>query len=374
MRTMHEKRNKSAVGGPMKKAPSVLAYLYPGWVRDRAFDEWDIVISAKVSFEGHQQPKRPVRTYYYDRSNCIKDQIELAQEHGIDGFVFCWYWDVGRVLLPQALDSFMESIVDYPDFKFALMWANRAPHNNLPISRDNIDGNFYRAFSDRDIQTNHTDIKNLVEHCQSRYFYHPNYLHYKDKPLFLIFSMKDLLKFFPPIEKMSEGYFRTLFGHEPFIVSIAHGLEDWLEDAKLIGLDALTSYVLLPDWHGCELQNYERYAKRASLLWETIANLSKLPYFPAVCTGWDSTPRGKEVIMEGRNTYPWRPVVIENTPENYGRQLKRGIEFCKRHKAPFMFVSSWNEWSEGHYLEPDQDSGDRRLTLTRDIINQARAE
>jgi hypothetical protein len=360
--------------GKMKKVPSILAYLYPGWVRNRSFDEWRIVLSAKSSFKGHEQPKKPLDIYYYDQSNCIRDQIELAQEHGIEGFVFCWYWDMGSVVLPQALDSFKKAIVDYPNFKFALMWANRSPHKSLPISRDDLDGNFYRAFSDRDVKTSPKDIVDLVEYCRTNFFHLSNYLSFENKPLFLIFSMKDLLRHFPPVAKLSEGYFRTLFGRELSIVSIAHGLEDWLEDAKRIGVDAVTSYVLLPDWHGCEVQDYERYAKRASLLWENIASLSMLPYFPSVCTGWDSTPRGKEAIAEGRKTYPWSPVVIENTPEKYGHHLQRGIEFCIKQDSPFLLVSSWNEWSEGHYLEPDQDNGNRRLCITRDVLNQARKD
>ena len=53
-----------------------------------------------------------------------------AQAHGIDGFLFDWYWyaekgKAGGPFLDAALEQGFLKMQNDHDFKFALMWANQ---------------------------------------------------------------------------------------------------------------------------------------------------------------------------------------------------------------------------------------------------------
>jgi len=350
-----------------KSSIKLLSYFYPGWVQKRPFDEWHIVDRGQSSFPGHRQPRCPLRKYYFGDPEIIRWQIETAIGMGVDGFVFCWYWDSGVIYLNEALSDFLTVVRDYPEFSFAIMWANRVPHQTLPISAKDLDGDFYRAFSERIVTTDDADIHMLVDHCWEEYFGHPNYFHIQNRPIFLVFSMRDLFDSLGNPGELTEAYLSNLFGDGIFLTAVAHGEECWLEDAAYLGVDAITSYVLLPDWNNPDLQDYRRYAYRASLKWETMQRISKLPVFPSVTSGWDATCRGKEPLHAGKKTYPWLPVVINDTPAAFGEHLIRGIEFSRNHSLPAVLIASWNEWSEGHYLEPDDHFGMQWLETVKQV-------
>ena len=54
------------------------------------FTEWTNVKKAKPLFEGHLQPRIPLRMDYYDLANkeVIINQMLLARQYGIDAFCF----------------------------------------------------------------------------------------------------------------------------------------------------------------------------------------------------------------------------------------------------------------------------------------------
>jgi len=337
--------------------PKILVYFYPGWVRSRQFDEWEVVASGISGFEGHWQPRKPLRRYYLDKVEVMEDHIEKAIKHGIDGFIFCWYWDNGAIHFPEALSAFMSICKRYPNFSYGLMWANRSPHQSLPISVIDIDGDFYRAFSERIVTTNSQDILNMMEYCHQIHFQNSNYLHFEGKPFFAVFSMRDLFCSIGEPSNLPNDHLKNLFGNTVSLTAVSHGMEYWLEDAKRLGISQLTSYVLLPDWHGPDIQDYVRYSNRAALLWNIMETLSELTFIPAVTVGWDASSRGAEPVNEGKKTYPWYPIVVNSSPKVFGVHLQKGLDFSFSRNLPAVLIASWNEWSEGHYLEPDSRYG-----------------
>ena len=120
-----------------------------------------------------------------------------------------------------------------------------------------------------------------------------------------------------------------------------------------VGFDAITHYVYLPDWKGDYLQDYGKMASLRASRWGEFKAASGLPYYPSVATGWDATARGAIFKRMRPRRYPWWPVITGNTPELFERFLKRAVAFSlEQAPVPLTFVASWNEWSEGHYLEP----------------------
>ena len=73
----------------------------------------------------------------------------------------------------------------------------------------------------------------------------------------------------------------------------------------------------------------------------------------------DVTPRRQEraLIYKGA------------TPGKFAEYMKRLAEKVRREYAePYIFLSAWNEWGEGMYLEPDEKDGYRYLEGVRDAV------
>ena len=52
------------------------------------------------------------------------------------------------------------------------------------------------------------------------------------------------------------------------------------------------------------------------------------------------------------------PVVQGNTPQRFGEALRSAKQFLDNSadlKTKLLTVNSWNEWTEGSYLEPDTE-------------------
>ncbi|MBT6045278.1 MAG: hypothetical protein HOG49_00520, partial [Candidatus Scalindua sp.] len=53
-------------------------------------------------------------------------------------------------------------------------------------------------------------------------------------------------------------------------------------------------------------------------------------------------------------------------PALFSDFLGRAISYTKKSNNPQLsFIASWNEWSEGHYLEPDKRFGTAWLEAVR---------
>ncbi len=133
-----------------------------------------------------------------------------------------------------------------------------------------------------------------------------------------------------------------------------------IAEVAALGFDAVTNYVLLPHWKGDFLQDYDTLALARTAEWPDIAARARLPYFPSVSPGWDASPRGADFGPDRPRKYPWWPIVTGEHPSRFRDALARALDYTTRaHDAePLAFVASLNEWSEGHYLEPDERFGE----------------
>jgi len=51
------------------------------------------VISNKPKFEGHEQPRYPLWGYVNEADRYVAEmEIEAATDHGVNVFIFDWYW------------------------------------------------------------------------------------------------------------------------------------------------------------------------------------------------------------------------------------------------------------------------------------------
>jgi len=88
-------------GQSMHDAYTIAAYYFPNYHPDarnakqhgEGWTEWELVKQAKPRFNGHHQPNIPLWGYT-DESNPadMARKIAAAADHGIDAFIFDWYW------------------------------------------------------------------------------------------------------------------------------------------------------------------------------------------------------------------------------------------------------------------------------------------
>jgi hypothetical protein len=340
----------------------IAAYVYPGWhpipERDRSFypgfTEWDLVEQCRPRFEDHVQPRLPALGRYDDRDpREVERRLALARDHGVDAFIYGTFWCRGKRVFEDALDlGFLGSAIGR-EAPFAVMWANRMPRRVLPVLRPEaplID-------PAREVSSDVADFVQLIEHLADRYFRRPNYLRLAGVPYFSIFDSTYFVR-----DLGFEDAKRAIGMAKARLVERGFGglhlaaidpAADVIGRVKDLGFDSVTHYVLLPYWKGPTIQDYATVAEQRAGEWSSYAAASDLPYHPSVAPGWDASPRGADFGATRPDKYPWSPVVTGEHPLLFRAALERALAY----PSPLTMIASLNEWSEGHYLEPDDRFG-----------------
>jgi len=87
--------------------------------------EWEVIKKGTPRFEGHYQPRQPLWGYEMDNDpEVVKKWIDVATSHGVNVFVYDWYWYEGGPFLESALNDGFLKAVNNEKMKFYIMWAN----------------------------------------------------------------------------------------------------------------------------------------------------------------------------------------------------------------------------------------------------------
>ena len=135
----------------MKKY-DVAAYIWPAYTGDEprtrmfwpeGYGEWESVKSAKKFYDEHTWPRKPLWGYVNEADKYVMEmQIEAASSHGVNVFIYDWYWFDNRPFLEQCLNDGYLKARNNDKVKFYLMWANHTantlwcknlPDKNIPI-------------------------------------------------------------------------------------------------------------------------------------------------------------------------------------------------------------------------------------------------
>ncbi|MFT5052458.1 MAG: hypothetical protein ACI8QZ_003891 [Chlamydiales bacterium] len=358
----------------------ILAYVYPGWhpipERDESFHpdftEWELVRDCRPRFEGHTQPRVPLLGSYDDRDPVeVRLRFQLAAAHGVDGLVYGFFWCRGKRVFEDALDEGLLGSPEGRAFPFAVMWANRMPRRVLPVrSADEP-----VIADERRVPSDVADFVELISTVARAYFKRDNYIHVDGRPYFSIYDSTFFL------EELGLDWAREAIraarawllenGFGKLHLAAIEPSRAVIGQVRSVGFDSVTHYVHLPDWKGPAQQDYAESAAHCAGQWEHFAQDSGLPYMPSVCPGWDATPRAADFGAEKPRKYPWSPVIVGEHPDLFRTALGRARTFATetRPDDPIVFVASLNEWSEGHYLEPDTRFGYGWLEAIRASIN-----
>jgi hypothetical protein len=334
---------RSVAAQETKPRMKIGAYYFAGWSGKSLFDDgspghqWakgmPALFTKKLAndFAG----RMPVWGWRDDTQELMERQINLAADHGLAYFSFCWYWadNKGPVNL-SAIESdpkhlpmqmFMQATNNWR-MEFCLLVAN---HEGFEI----VGTESWKQAADYWITL----------------FAHPRYLKVDGKPLIVIFS---------PEGADSEGfaYLQDAARNAgmPGVAIACCG-----RGSPEVGYTLRTHYNIIPGYgQPSERHHYSELVEATVREWHGIP---QQPYIPVATVGWDRRP------WEYPDGLPWD---IEtswffegNTPEAFGRFLECIVQWMDAYpeqttKERLAVVCAWNEMGEGSWLIPCKNDPD----------------
>jgi len=373
---------------------TIAAYYFPNYhpdkrnekVHGKGWTEWELVKNAKPRFDGHHQPNVPLWGYT-DESDPLQmsQKIEAAVSHGIDVFIFDWYYYNDGVFLEQGLESGFMKAVNRKEMEFSLMWANHDWIDIHPVKLDEK-GEMYAPLLYAGTLTLEAWDK-MTDYVIDKYFKNESYWLIDGCPYFSIYDITRFIENFGSVEetiKGIEGFKKKVVaaGFEGLhLNAVVWGNTILPSEEKIanvedlcakMGFSSTTSYVWI---HHVYLNQYpetpykyveNEYFKYANKILEKTS----IPYYPNVTMGWDASPRCAKNAEFKNYGYPCMSRISENTPGAFRGALFRMKEFLEKNpKANNIFnINCWNEWTEGSYLEPDTVNGFEYLKAIKEAF------
>ena len=363
------------------KTYDIAAYIWPSYTgrepRSRMFweqgiGEWQSVLSAEKRTPEQILPRRPLwGTVDEADPKVMEFQIKEALRHGVNVFIYDWYWYDMRPFLEQCLDEGFLGAPNNGDMRFYLMWANHDAGYTWDKRQPDVDEIIWYGSQPR------PEFDRVCERVIELYFKRPNYYRIDGCPVFMIYDIPNLVRGLGGIEKTREAldHFRSMVKDAGFpdlhlqmvayseaamnVSGVDKGHRGSGRDfVELLGFDSVTHYQFV-HFVDCD-RSYPDILPDVKREWERIANEYPVPYYPHISVGWDNNPRFGHLT---------RPIMKDTTPEN----IKKGFQMAKEFSdaqggVPLITVNSWNEWTEMSYLEPDDVNGYGYLEALRDVF------
>ncbi len=367
-----------------KKSYDVAAYLYPAYAYGdprlrpfwpEGFGEWETVMTMQKRNPGHYWDRHPLWGYVNEADPAVMEmEIDQATRHGVNVFIFDWYWFDGRPFMETTLtDGFLKA-PNKDKMKFYLMWANHNVENywDTRISKYGGENIIWRGGVDRD------EFEKICKRNIEMFFKQPNYYKIDGKPVFMIYEVTtfiegiggvdaaiDALKWFrkevkkagfPDLE-LQFTMWNSQFNYSG--VDAAKASTESPRDAfiRRLGFNSMSHYQFC---HFANVdQDYEKVLEEVYPEWDRLEKEFTIPYYPHISIGWDNSPRtGKSAVT------------TNNTPERFEQALRKAKAWVDARPKlhPLITINSWNEWTETSYLEPDNVYGYGYLEAVKHVF------
>ena len=357
----------------------VAAYIWPSCHHDERFGdilwpegtgEWEVINKGNPRYDGHYQPRQPLWGQEMDNDpEVVERWIDVAVDHGVNVFVYDWYWyDEGPFLEGALNDGFLKAR-NNSKMQFYIMWANHDVRHNY--------WNVHKYKDDTSILWNavvdEANFKIIVDRVIKQYFSRPNYFKIDGMPVFSIFSVDKLLESFGgSLEETRKAldYFREEVKKAGFpglhiqwnqgggSVMSEEAAGRFVDRVDAMGFNSVAMYNM-----GGLNEDYLVYGANAVKIRTQMDALLDIPVFPCVSAGWDDTPRFPAKGMKDVVHY-------HNNPESFAALLSKAKKYADSHpeQPRLITINAWNEWVEGSYLLPDMLHGFGYLEAVKKVI------
>lgn len=308
----------------------------------------------------------------------VARKIDAATAAGVNVFIYDWYWYGGRPFLEAALDRGFLGAKNCERMKFFIMWANHDVNGLWDNKMSTADGKKNVIWPAR---VSDADFEKIADRWISMYFSRANYYRIDGRPVLSIYDIKGFVDWDGP-EKAKErlAYLRARVKAAGFpglhLQAVGGYLMETAGDALSgLGVDSFTSYswndgtwsrindetrpeCTYPEWCEMAFALWDRYGERARTLGAV--------YFPNLTVGWDTNARYP--------TNETRRIVCNSNPADFARAARRVRAWADANVPAtlprLITVNSWNEWTEGSYLEPDDRFGYGYLDALRNVFGR----
>lgn len=348
----------------------------------KGWTEWDITKYATPRFEGHVQPKAPAWGYEDEADpKVMAKKIDAAADHGVDVFLFDWYYYNDGPFLHRALQEGFFGAENNERLEFAIMWANHNWVNIHPAARIVEPAVLMPG------AVSYDTFMEIARLTVDEYFARPNYMKVDGGLYYSIYEPDKLVtglggydavcSAFDEFREMTrkKGLGEINLNGVTWGVQILPGESSGDIDAlaKKIGLDSISQYV----WIHNEMPplfpetEYAPYMENAFDLMKETDKKVNIPFYPNVTMGWDSSPRTVQSDVYDEQGYPFVGILKNNTPDAFEKALRRMKEWLSgRGRAKMFSINAWNEWTEGSYLEPDTVNGMGYLEAIKRVFGE----
>jgi hypothetical protein len=310
--------------------------------------------------------RKPVVGWYNEGTPEVADwHIKYMVEHGISGIVYCWYrsnlngpvqQSIGHAIHDGLLKARYLSLI-----KFGIMWENGCGQG---------------------VGSTEDMMQNLLPFWIDNYFSNRSYVRIDGKPVLYVWVPSNVTKHLGGSEKVRQTFEqmraecrRRGLGGLYIVGCVGQADQAGLEAMAKEGWDASSAYgtswrppaqvTTLGDFYSAP---FEGFIDQQEAIWKFKRTLHLLPDITAAMMGWDSRPWNETPFF-------WS----DNTPEKF-RAL------CRRAKAVMdaspgsgpekntAIFCCWNEFGEGHYIEPTRGYGFSYLDVLRDVFCEGSQE
>lgn len=357
----------------------VAAYIWPSNHDDplgreklwsEGIGEWEVIKKGNPRYDGHYQPRQPLWGYEMDNDpEVVERWIDVAVDHGVNVFIYDWYWYEEGPYLESALNDGFLKAKNNDKMQFYIMWANHDVKNNY--------WNYHRYGDDEsilwDARVDWENYKIIVDRVINQYFKQPNYFKINGEPVFSVFSIDKLMESFGNSAEETRkalDYFRDEVKKAGFpglhiqwnqgggsLMSEERAVQ-FKSKVDIMGFNSIAMYNM-----GGLAEDYLVYGSNSIKIREQLDEIVDVPVFPCVSIGWDDTPRFPK--------YGKKDTVHQhNTPTSFATLLYKAKEYAKNHpdQPRLITINAWNEWVEGSYLLPDMLYGFEYLESVKDVF------
>jgi hypothetical protein len=337
------------------KQMKVGAYYFAGWSGKSAFDDgtpenaWakgmPTHISKKLVTE--YAGRTPVWGWRDDTEEIMERQIDLAADHGISYFSFCWYWEDNKG--PINIEAIENDSKHFPmqmfmkaknnhRMEFCLLVANHAGSEIIGAQAWKEAADYWLTL-----------------------FKHPRYMKMDGKPVIVIFaphgSDKEGLAYMQEIAKKA-GF--------PSVEISCCG-----NGTPEMGFTSCTDYCLRPGYG--QPSSEHPYGEMVEAHVSKWRGTPQQPYIPVATVGWDRRP------WESPDGLPWKVepswYFTGKTPLAFEQFLLKMRQWMDDNpnritKDRLAMLYAWNEIGEGGWLVPckEDPQGEYLKTIKRIVF------
>lgn len=286
--------------------------------------------------------REPVWGWRDDTLEIVERQIDLAADHGISFFAFCWYWNPDKQKMEQdpkhtGLKLYLQARNNHR-LKFCLLVANHAGF----------------------LFDNAEQWRQAAE-VWMPYFQHPQHVTVNGKPLVIIFNHRNGSQ-----DGLAQVQQAARDAGLPGVAMAGCGGGD-----RSVGFTHTTHYNIVPGYAGqSEARSYAALVEAHQQAWRGTA---QQPHIPTLTVGWDKRPwEGERGLGQPEGAY-----YPDRTPEQFAEALKSAVHWMDEHPDQttaerIVLLYAWNEFGEGGYLAPSKaDPDGAYLQAIQQVVNAA---